>query len=69
MCKDQNEPVFITKNGRGDMAVMSIELYNQLAGKLELYKLIDTGLDDAKNGRVRSYKKAMIDLRKKIDES
>ena len=26
-CHDRAEPVFITKNGRGDLAVMSIETY------------------------------------------
>ncbi len=29
-CHDYSEPVFITKNGKGDLAVMSIEVYEQL---------------------------------------
>ncbi len=29
-CHDHMEPVFITKNGRGDLAVMSIETYDAL---------------------------------------
>ena len=29
-CHDHAEPVFITKNGRGDLAVMSIETYDAL---------------------------------------
>lgn len=66
LCKENNEPVFITKNGHGDVAIMSIELYNQLAGRQELYRLIDTGLEDVKNGRVRPYKEAMADVRKKV---
>ena len=35
-CHDYAEPVFITKNGKGDLAVMSIEAYEALAGRLEL---------------------------------
>mgnify|MGYP001041375564 CR=1 FL=1 len=29
-CPDRAEPVFITKNGRGDLAVMSIETYEKM---------------------------------------
>ena len=28
-CHAYNEPVFITKNGKGDLAVMSIEAYEE----------------------------------------
>ncbi len=43
ICKEYQEPVFITENGHGDLAVISIELYNKLAGRDELYNLIDEG--------------------------
>ena len=39
-CHTYNEPVFITKNGKGDLAVMSIESYETLVGKFELYGLV-----------------------------
>ncbi|GHT73596.1 prevent-host-death protein [Spirochaetia bacterium] len=50
-CHKYREPVFITKNGEGDLAVMSIETYETLSGKNELYQLIQEGKDDIKNGR------------------
>ncbi|MCL1847936.1 MAG: type II toxin-antitoxin system Phd/YefM family antitoxin [Coriobacteriia bacterium] len=40
-CHESREPVFITKNGRGDLAVMSIETYEMLNSKLEQYRLLD----------------------------
>ena len=52
ICHKYSEPVFITKNGKGDLAVMSIETYEYLTGKMELYSLIDEGLTDLKEGRV-----------------
>ncbi|HQL05336.1 MAG TPA: type II toxin-antitoxin system prevent-host-death family antitoxin [Treponemataceae bacterium] len=52
ICHKYTEPVFITKNGKGDLAVMSIETYEYLTGKMELYSLIDEGLTDLKEGRV-----------------
>lgn len=35
--KTSREPVFITKNGIGDMVVMSIEQYERQQAQLELY--------------------------------
>ena len=62
-CHTYNEPVFITKNGKGDLAVMSIEAYERLAGKSELYRLITDGIDDIKNGNTRPFSEAMADIR------
>jgi len=44
-CHKYSEPVYITKNGQGDLAVMSIETYEKLVGKFELYKLLDEGME------------------------
>jgi len=57
LCHEYLEPVFITKNGTGDLAVMSIETYELLAGKNELYNLIEQGLDQVKNGKIKPMKK------------
>ena len=62
-CHTYDEPVFITKNGKGDLAVMSIETYERLVGKFELYSLIDEGLEDIKDGNTRSFSDAMSDIR------
>jgi PHD/YefM family antitoxin component YafN of YafNO toxin-antitoxin module len=39
LCHKYSEPVFITRNGTGDLAVMSIETYEFLFGKLQLRSL------------------------------
>ena len=51
-CHKYSEPVYITKNGQGDLAVMSIETYERLVGKFELYKLLDEGMEAMKDNRV-----------------
>ena len=53
-CHKYSEPVYITKNGTGDLAVMSIEVYERLVGKFELYKLLDEGLNAIKDNKVAS---------------
>ena len=61
-CHTYAEPVFITKNGKGDLAVMSIETYEELAGRFELYSKLQEGLDDVA-GRERPLDEVMADLR------
>ena len=51
-CHKYSEPVYITKNGQGDLAVMSIATYERLVGKFELIKLLDEGMEAVKNRRV-----------------
>ena len=62
-CHTYKEPVFITKNGKGDLAVMSIETYEALVGKFELYGLLKEGLDDIASGNTRPFADAMSDIR------
>ena len=62
-CHDYSEPVFITKNGKGDLAVMSIEAYEQLIGRYELYGMLLEGLSDVNEGKTRPFSETMSDLR------
>lgn len=66
LCHERREPVFITKNGQGDLAVMSIETYEMLSGKLELYRLVDEGRNAVKEGRKRPLDEAMRYIRKEL---
>jgi prevent-host-death family protein len=67
-CHEYEEPVFITKNGKGDLAVMSVEVYERLCGKVELYRLLDEGLEAEKAGRARPFRDAIADIRKELDQ-
>lgn len=62
-CHTYNEPVFITKNGKGDLAVMSIEAYEQLTARFELYDMLKEGIEDVKNGETRPFAEAIADIR------
>lgn len=63
-CHTYSEPVFITKNGKGDLAVMSIETYEQLVGKFELYSLVEEGMNDVKSGNTEPIGTALAEIRK-----
>lgn len=63
ICHDYLEPVYITKNGKGDLAVMSIEAYEHLAGKFELRSLLLEGIKDAEAGRTTEFREAFKQLK------
>jgi len=65
-CRENREPVFITRNGQGDLAVMSIELYEALNGKLELYRLLDEGRAAANAGQLRPYEDVFQEIEQEI---
>jgi len=67
-CHEKREPVFITKNGQGDLAVMSIEVFEQLNGKLELYRLLDEGRAAVKAGKKRPLSSVIQDIKQEISD-
>ena len=65
-CHTTNEPVFITKNGQGDLAVMSITQYDELLAKLDLYSKLSEGIKDIQDGRTQPFAAAMKDIRSEL---
>jgi len=63
------EPVFITKNGEGDMVLMSLSQYGELQKRLDLYaKLAMAEEKRAAGDQGRPLSKVMKDIRKQIRE-
>ena len=62
--KLQDQMCVITKNGKGDLAVMSIEAYEELTSRFELYGQIKEGLNDIEEGNTRPFSEAISDIRK-----
>jgi prevent-host-death family protein len=64
------EPIFITKNGEGDLVVMSMAQYTKLQLKLDFFsKLAVARVQRAGGDKGRSLSAVMKDLRKRIRES
>ena len=59
----ETEDVFITKNGKGDLAVMSMETSEEMAGRIELYSKLQEGRADVEAGNTRPFADVMADLR------
>lgn len=65
-----NEPIFITKNGEGDMVVMSLAYYSKLQLKLDLFgKLAVAQSQKAAGDKGKKLSSVMKDLRQKLRET
>lgn len=65
-CHTYNEPVFITKNGTGDLVVLSNAEYERLCGKHELHRLLDEGIIDSGKGTGTAAKEVFADMERKF---
>lgn len=62
MCSASNEPIFITKNGYGDMVIMSMAVYEQRMARLEIREKIMAGKAQADAGDLLDGPTAMEEL-------
>ena len=63
-CNTYNEPVFITKNGTGDLVLLSNAAYEELSGRRELHRLLDQGINSMKTGAGQPAKDVFADIKK-----
>lgn len=63
LCHESSEPIYITKNGKGDLVVMSVEAYEDICNKFELYSLLNEGLVAEQRGELRDFDDAMQDIK------
>jgi len=70
LARESNEPIFITKNGEGDLVVMSLSHYSQIQLKLDLFsKLAVAQSQRAAGSRGRTLNDVVKDIRKQIREA
>ena len=67
MCHNTNDPVFITKNGYGDMVIMSMEAYEEAMKKIDIYRNIEISEEQVKNDQVKDAKKSLENMRAKYE--
>jgi len=66
LCHAQNEPIFITKNGYGDLVIMSIEAYEAMLDENELDREIAQAEAEYRlDGKLHDARKALSSLRRK----
>ncbi len=68
LARISNEPIFITKNGEGDLVVMSMSYYSKMQLKLELLSKLSVAQNQRINGdKGRTLKQVMENIRENIN--
>ncbi|WP_281678305.1 type II toxin-antitoxin system Phd/YefM family antitoxin [Eggerthia catenaformis] len=66
LCHAKHEPLFITKNGYGDLVVMSIETYEKILETVQIDTAINEAEKEFASGRERlDARDALSSLRRK----
>ena len=69
LANNSNEPIFITKNGEGDLVVMSMNYYSKLQLKLDLLSKLAVAQNQKSAGDTgNSLKNVMTKIRTIINE-
>lgn len=65
MCHEADGPIYITKNGYGDMVIMSIENYEAVMRQLAIYRDIGISEKQIENGQTKDARSALKEMRAK----
>lgn len=65
LCRAAGEPIFVTKNGYGDMVIMSIEAYEERVRMLDVYAKLSEAEEQIKAGKVCKAEDSAKELREK----
>jgi prevent-host-death family protein len=67
ICHEEDQPVFITKNGQGDLVVMSHAHYERLQAQLDLYgKLGEAEVQAARGAKGIGHQEMIRRLRARL---
>ena len=65
LCHEEEEPIFVTKNGYGDMVIMSMEVFEENKKLWSMYRDIELSEEQIKDGKTKDAKKALKSVRGK----
>lgn len=65
LCHKAEEPIYVTKNGYGDMVIMSMETYEHSMRQLSVYHDIEISEKQFAEGRTKDAKESLASLREK----
>ncbi len=67
MCSESTEPIYITKNGYGDMVIMSMKAYEEKMSLLDVFEKLAEAEKELQNGKTVDVRTVLKELRAKYD--
>ncbi|MGF6990267.1 PHD/YefM family antitoxin component YafN of YafNO toxin-antitoxin module [Lachnospiraceae bacterium PM6-15] len=59
MCHKADEPIYITKNGYGDMVIMSVENYEKIVRHLNVYRELEISEQQIRDERTKDARSSL----------
>ena len=68
ICHKEDEPVYLTTNGEGDLVIMTIDHYERLKAKADLFEKLDVAQAQSASGEKGiTHKQMMKKLHRRIN--
>ena len=68
MCRESDEPIFVTKNGYGEMVIMSMKMYEEKMYMLDIYSKLAVAEANILRGDVKNAKESLKRIREKDEQ-
>ena len=67
LCHETNEPVYITKNGYGDMVIMSMQMFEERMFMQDIYNKLAESEANATAGHTKNAKESLKRVRERYN--
>ena len=67
LCQKAAEPIYITKNGYGDMVIMSMEVYEGIMRKVNVYNDLEISRQQIVSGQTKDARESIKIIKEKYD--
>lgn len=65
LCHSSDEPIYVTKNGYGDMVIMSVESFENTMKQLNMYKEIEISEKQIAEGKTKDARESLASLKER----
>ena len=67
MCRESKEPIYITKNGYGDMVIMSVQMYEESLYMHDVYAKLEAAEKQIAEGKVLDADESLAHIREELN--
>lgn len=65
LCNKSEEPIYVTKNGYGDMVIMSMAVYENIMRQLNMYRELELSEQQIAEGKTKDARHSLTAMRER----
>lgn len=65
LCNKSEEPIYVTKNGYGDMVIMSMAVYENIMRQLNMYRELEISEQQIAEGKTKDARCSLTAMRER----